>query len=133
MFRFAVTPFLAFAFAMIPGLRVVGAAAISTDLDLSRSCAGCTPFLEDTIKADLDLSISIDKTTHGFSTCKYHDQPNCGNLDKILRSRARLHNLSVIISKLKFLIKKFWLNIKQSNTGVTNAAISKVPFVINAE
>jgi len=54
-------------------------------------------------------------------------------LMKILPSRARLHNLSVIISKLKFHIKKFWMNIKQSNTGVTNAAISKVRLVINAE
>jgi hypothetical protein len=47
--HFAVTALLAFAFAMIPDLRVADATTISTDLYLTQFCADCVLLIDDTI------------------------------------------------------------------------------------
>ena len=54
MLHFTVTALLAFAFAMIPDLRVADATTISTDLYLTQFCAGCVLLIDDTIITKLN-------------------------------------------------------------------------------
>jgi hypothetical protein len=73
--------------------------------------------LEDTNKADLDLSISIDETTHDFSTCKYHDQANCENLDENSTIESQIAQFVGDIYKLKFHIKKILVEHQAEQHG----------------
>jgi hypothetical protein len=89
MFRFAATPLLVFIFAMTPGSHATDAAAISVDLGPSQYCANCSPLLDDLVNADYYRQdtdpVIIERETQAISTCKYHDQLYCQNLDDVYR------------------------------------------------
>lgn len=100
MLHFAVTALLAFAFAMIPDLRVADATTISTDLYLTQFCAGCAPLIDDTIKTNLNWPRSVETTIHDFTACKYHGELYCGNFGDNLSAEAEAEIIKSINPQL---------------------------------
>jgi hypothetical protein len=88
MYRLAVTALFIFAFATVTDLRIADAMPISSDLYLSEFCAGCTASIDATIKPDLDWLASIDTSARDVTSCKYHGELYCEDLDDTLFAEA---------------------------------------------
>jgi hypothetical protein len=97
---FAVTALLAFAFAMIPDLRVADATTISTDLYLTQFCADCVLLIDDTIITNLNWSRSVETTIHDFTSCKYHEKLYCENFGGNLGAEAEAEIIKYINPQL---------------------------------
>jgi len=88
MLRLAATALVAFVFAMILDMQLAGTTPISTDLYLTKFCAGCAPLIHDALKVDVYWPIALETIPRDFETCKSNGELHCEIFDDDLSART---------------------------------------------
>jgi len=121
MLRSAAIALVAFAFAMMPGLRLADATTIDGDLYHAQRCAGCTSLTYDTVDGDTDRAANTDARDL-LTSCLDYGQLYCGIFGEALSTEAKAElaasvdgQLRAKISDLEILIG--YRNKTEENTG----------------
>jgi len=123
MLQSAAIALVAFAFAMMPGLRPVDAATIDSDLYQAQRCVGCTSLIYDIVDPDPDRAANTE-APDDLTSCLNYGQLYCGIFSDAISTEAKAELLISIDGQLRSKISDLEILIGNRNQTEENRGCS---------
>jgi hypothetical protein len=123
MLRPAAIALVAFAFAMMPGLRPADAATIDSDLYQAQRCVGCTSLIYDIVDPDTDRAANTE-ASDDLTSCLDYGQLYCGIFGDAISTEAKAELLTSIDGQLRSKISDLEILIRYRNETEENRGCS---------